>query len=216
MGPTTVRAVDGISLVIHSGEFVSIIGPSGSGKTSLMNIIGCLDTPSEGTYHIDSEPVEGLSRSRLAEIRNKSIGFIFQSFNLLPRLNALENVELPLVYAGIPAAHRRERAAAMLARVGLHGREHHLPAELSGGQRQRVAIARALAGEPAVLLADEPTGALDTRTGAEIMALFHELNSEGSTIVLVTHDLDVARQARRLVKILDGMIVWDGEAEGAA
>jgi len=216
MGPTTVRAVDGISLVIRSGEFVSIIGPSGSGKTSLMNIIGCLDTPSEGTYHIDSEPVEGLSRSRLAEIRNKSIGFIFQSFNLLPRLNALENVELPLVYAGIPAAIRKERAAAMLARVGLHGREHHLPAELSGGQRQRVAIARALAGEPAVLLADEPTGALDTRTGAEIMALFHELNSEGSTIVLVTHDLGVARQANRVVKLLDGMIVWDGVAEGAA
>ncbi len=216
MGPTTVRAVDGINLSIHKGEFVSIIGPSGSGKTSLMNIIGCLDTPSEGTYSIDGEPVEGLSRGRLAEIRNKAIGFVFQSFNLLPRLTALENVELPLVYAGIPAKERKARAAAMLEKVGLHGREHHIPAEMSGGQRQRVAIARALAGQPSVLLADEPTGALDTKTGAEIMEMFHALNAEGSTIIIVTHDMGVARQAKRVVKILDGVIVSDGPAEDAA
>ncbi len=216
MGPTTVRAVDGVSLSIEKGEFVSIIGPSGSGKTSLMNIIGCLDTPSEGTYRIAGENVEGLSRGRLAEIRNRFIGFIFQSFNLLPRLNALENVELPLVYAGVPAKTRREISYAMLEKVGLHGREHHIPAELSGGQRQRVAIARALSGTPAVLLADEPTGALDTKTGAEIMEMFHALNAEGSTIVLVTHDMGVARQAKRVVRILDGLVVWDGLSEDVA
>lgn len=216
MGPTTVRAVDGVDLVIRRGEFVAIIGPSGSGKTSLMNIIGCLDSPTEGFYRIGGEPVEGLSRGRLAELRNKAIGFVFQSFNLLPRLSALENVELPLVYAGIPARIRRQRAIAMLERVGLHGREQHVPAELSGGQRQRVAIARALAGEPSVLLADEPTGALDTKTGAEIMALFHELNAEGSTIVLVTHDMAVASQARRVVRLLDGLIVQDSSPGEAA
>jgi putative ABC transport system ATP-binding protein len=216
MGPTTVRAVDGVSLSIEKGEFVSIIGPSGSGKTSLMNIIGCLDTPSEGSYRIAGESVEGLSRGRLAEIRNRFIGFIFQSFNLLPRLNALENVELPLVYAGVPAKTRREISYAMLEKVGLHGREHHIPAELSGGQRQRVAIARALSGTPAVLLADEPTGALDTKTGAEIMEMFHALNAEGSTIVLVTHDMGIARQAKRVVRILDGLVVWDGLSEDVA
>jgi putative ABC transport system ATP-binding protein len=216
MGPTTVRAVDGVSLDIHAGEFVAIIGPSGSGKTSLMNIIGCLDTPTEGSYRIAGEPVEGLSRGRLAEIRNRAIGFIFQNFNLLPRLDALENVELPLVYAGISKRERKARALSMLAKVGLEGREGHLPAELSGGQRQRVAIARALAGSPAVLLADEPTGALDTRTGAEIMEMFHALNAEGSTIILVTHDMGVARQARRVVHILDGGVVADEIPGGAA
>ena len=216
MGPTVVRAVDGVSLDIAAGEFVSIIGPSGSGKSSLMNIIGCLDTPTEGSYVINGEPVQGLSRGRLAEIRNREIGFVFQSFNLLPRLSALENVELPLVYAGLPARERRERAAAMLAKVGLEGREAHLPAELSGGQRQRVAIARALAGRPSVLLADEPTGALDQKTGVEIMAMFAELNAEGSTIVIVTHDLAIARQAARAVRVLDGRVVSDGPGKEVA
>ena len=210
MGPTVVRAVDGVSLDIAAGEFVSIIGPSGSGKSSLMNIIGCLDTSTEGSYRINGEPVQGLSRGRLAEIRNREIGFVFQSFNLLPRLSALENVELPLVYAGLPARERHERALAMLAKVGLEGREAHLPAELSGGQRQRVAIARAVAGRPSVLLADEPTGALDQKTGVEIMAMFAELNAEGSTIVIVTHDLAIARQAARAVRVLDGRVVSDG------
>ncbi|MFZ4617161.1 MAG: ABC transporter ATP-binding protein, partial [Rectinemataceae bacterium] len=215
-GPTTVRAVDGVSLDIHAGEFVAIIGPSGSGKTSLMNIIGCLDTPTGGSYRISGEPVEGLSRGRLAEIRNRAIGFIFQNFNLLPRLDALENVELPLVYAGLSKRERKVRALSMLAKVGLEGREGHLPAELSGGQRQRVAIARALAGSPSVLLADEPTGALDTTTGAEIMEMFHALNAEGSTIILVTHDMGVARQARRVVSILDGVVVSDESSGGDA
>ncbi len=216
MGPTTVRAVDGVTLSIVTGEFVSIIGPSGSGKSSLMNIIGCLDTPTEGSYHINGETVQGLSRGRLAEIRNREIGFVFQSFNLLPRLSALENVELPLVYAGIAARQRREQAMEMLAKVGLDGREKHLPAELSGGQRQRVAIARALASRPSVLLADEPTGALDQKTGVEIIEMFHTLNAEGSTIVLVTHDMNIARQARRVVRVLDGLVVSDGPAEDAA
>ncbi|MBN1243024.1 MAG: ABC transporter ATP-binding protein [Spirochaetales bacterium] len=216
MGPTTVRALDGVSFQVSKGEFVSIIGPSGSGKSSLMNIIGCLDTPTDGSYRINGEPVEGLSRGRLAEIRNREIGFIFQSFNLLPRLDALGNVELPLVYAGMPKAERRERAREMLSRVGLSGREHHLPAELSGGQRQRVAIARALAGKPSVLLADEPTGALDQKTGAEIMEMFAALHADGSTIILVTHDLGIARQAPRVVRIIDGLIVSDGPAGEAA
>jgi len=216
MGPTTVRAVDGVSLDINSGEFVSIIGPSGSGKTSLMNLIGCLDTPTEGSYHINGEPVQGLSAGRLAEIRNREIGFVFQSFNLLPRLTALENVELPMVYAGVPARVRRARAKAMLDKVGLEGRGKHLPAELSGGQRQRVAIARALVGHPSVLLADEPTGALDQHTGVEIMAMFRELHAEGSTIIIVTHDLSVARQAARVIRVLDGLVVADGPASAYA
>ncbi len=216
MGPTTVRALDGVSFEVRKGEFVSIIGPSGSGKSSLMNIIGCLDTPTDGSYRINGEPVEGLSRGRLAEIRNREIGFIFQSFNLLPRLDALGNVELPLVYSGAPKAERRERAREMLSRVGLSGREHHLPAELSGGQRQRVAIARALAGKPSVLLADEPTGALDQKTGAEILEMFAALHSDGATIILVTHDLGIARQAPRVVRIIDGLIVADGPAGESA
>lgn len=216
MGPTTVRALDGVSIDVARGEFVSIIGPSGSGKSSLMNIIGCLDTPTDGSYRINGESVDGLSRNRLAEIRNREIGFIFQSFNLLPRLDALANVELPLIYAGLPKRERREKAAAMLEKVGLGGRGHHLPAELSGGQRQRVAIARALAGSPSVLLADEPTGALDQKTGTEIMAMFAELHAEGATIILVTHDMDIARKASRVVRILDGLVVSDGPAEEAA
>ena len=212
MGPTTVRALDGVSMDVDKGEFVSIIGPSGSGKSSLMNIIGCLDTPTDGTYRINGESVEGLSRNRLADIRNREIGFIFQSFNLLPRLDALANVELPLIYAGLAKRERREKAADLLEKVGLGGRGHHLPAELSGGQRQRVAIARALAGNPSVLLADEPTGALDQKTGAEILAMFAELHAEGATIILVTHDPGIARSADRVVRILDGLVVADGPA----
>ncbi len=216
MGPTTVRALDGVSMDVDKGEFVSIIGPSGSGKSSLMNIIGCLDTPTDGTYRINGESVEGLSRNRLADIRNREIGFIFQSFNLLPRLDALANVELPLIYAGLAKRERREKAADLLEKVGLGGRGHHLPAELSGGQRQRVAIARALAGNPSVLLADEPTGALDQKTGAEILAMFAELHAEGATIILVTHDPGIARSADRVVRILDGLVVADGPAGEAA
>ncbi len=214
MGPTLVKAVDDVSLKVGAGEFVAIIGPSGSGKTTLMNIIGCLDSPTSGRYTLADEEVAGLSRSRLAEIRNRRIGFVFQSFNLLPRVSAAENVELPLVYAGLAPKERRARARELLARVGLEGRERHVPNELSGGQRQRVAIARALAARPAVLLADEPTGALDTKTGAQIMDLFRGLQAEGVTLVMVTHDPDVARQARRIVQIRDGKILADVPVEG--
>lgn len=207
MGPDTIHALDDVSLRIDEGEFVSIIGPSGSGKSTLMNLIGCLDTPSSGSYVLDGVPVEKLSRNQLAEVRNRSIGFVFQTFNLLPRLSALENVEVPLVYAGVDRRHRRALAQQMLDKVGLADRGRHLPNELSGGQRQRVAIARALAGRPAVLLADEPTGALDTRTGEEIMALFAGLHQEGTTIVLVTHDPVLAEKAPRIIRLKDGRIV---------
>jgi putative ABC transport system ATP-binding protein len=213
MGPTTVKALDGVSLSIGQGEFVSIIGPSGSGKSTLMNIIGCLDSPTGGEYRLAGEPVARLGKNRLAEIRNRLIGFVFQSFNLLPRVSAVENVELPLIYAGLPPRDRRERAMKMLQRVRLEGREFHVPSELSGGQRQRVAIARALAGRPKVLLADEPTGALDTRTGAEIMELFRELQAEGVTLVMVTHDPEVAAQGRRIVQIRDGRVLADLSVE---
>ncbi len=213
MGPTTVKALDGVSLGVDGGEFVAIIGPSGSGKSTLMNIIGCLDSPTAGDYSLNGEAVAGLKGDRLAEIRNRYIGFVFQSFNLLPRVSAAENVELPLIYAGLPPRERHERAVEMLQRVGLEERKDHLPSELSGGQRQRVAIARALATRPKVLLADEPTGALDTRTGAEIMNLFRGLQSEGVTLVMVTHDPDVAAQARRIVQIRDGHILQDVPVE---
>ena len=213
MGPTVVKALDGASFSIESGEFVAIVGPSGSGKSTLMNILGCLDSPTSGSYVLAGEETADLKRDQLAEIRNRRIGFVFQSFNLLPRETALENVSLPLVYQGIPMKKRRETALAMLAKVGLEGREGHLPTELSGGQRQRVAIARALAGRPAILLADEPTGALDTKTGVEIMALFHSLHDEGSTIILVTHDPKVARQAERVIQIQDGRILADVAAK---
>lgn len=213
MGPTTVKAIDGVSLFIDKGEFVSIIGPSGSGKSTLMNIIGCLDSPTAGEYILSGEPVAHLSKDQLAEIRNRHIGFVFQTFNLLPRVTAVENVELPLIYAGIPPKERRERAMEMLGRVKLDGREHHVPNELSGGQRQRVAIARALAVRPKVLLADEPTGALDSKTGAEIVALFRELQAEGVTLVMVTHDPDVAAHGKRIVQIRDGKILTDVPVE---
>ena len=209
MGPTTVKAIDGVSLFVDKGEFVSIIGPSGSGKSTLMNIIGCLDSPTAGEYRLSGEPVAHLSKDQLAEIRNRHIGFVFQTFNLLPRISAVENVELPLIYAGIPPRERRERAMEILKRVKLDGREHHVPNELSGGQRQRVAIARALAVRPEVLLADEPTGALDSKTGAEIVALFRELQAEGVTLIMVTHDPEVAGQGKRIVQILDGKILMD-------
>ncbi len=213
MGPTTVKAIDEVSLLVGKAEFVSIVGPSGSGKSTLMNIIGCLDSPTAGEYRLAEEPVARLPKNRLAEIRNRHIGFVFQTFNLLPRVSAVENVELPLIYAGVSPKERRQRAMEMLERVGLGGRETHVPSELSGGQRQRVAIARALAVRPEVLLADEPTGALDTKTGSEIMALFRELQNDGVTLVMVTHDPDVAALGKRIVQIRDGKVLLDVPVE---
>jgi len=209
MGPTTVKAVDDISFSVNEGEFVAIIGPSGSGKTTLMNMIGCLDSPTAGRYELASEDVSNLTKNQLAEIRNRYIGFVFQSFNLLPRETAQENVELPLIYAGLTGRQRKERAREMLLRVQLDGREDHVPNQLSGGQRQRVAIARALATRPKIILADEPTGALDSKTGVEIIKLFHDLNSDGVTIIMVTHDHDLAKEARRVIQIKDGKIIQD-------
>ena len=206
MGGEIVKALDGVSLMIEQGQFVAIIGPSGSGKSTLMNVLGCLDAPTSGEYWLDGEEVSRLKESRLAEIRNRKIGFIFQGFNLLPKLTALENVELPLVYGGIPAAKRRELAIEALRKVGLEERMKHTPLELSGGQQQRVAIARALAGNPPVLLADEPTGALDTKTGKEVMGLMRTLNEAGHSIILITHDMDIVKQAERVVRISDGKI----------
>jgi len=213
MGPTTVKALDGVNFTIEGGEFVAIVGPSGSGKSTLMNILGCLDSPTGGSYKLAGDETARLKPNQLAEIRNRRIGFVFQSFNLLPRESALENVSLPLIYQGMPLKKRKETAMAMLAKVGLEGRENHIPSELSGGQRQRVAIARALSGKPSILLADEPTGALDSKTGVEIMALFHSLHDEGSTIIMVTHDHKVARQARRVIQIEDGKILADVDSK---
>ncbi len=213
MGPTTVKAIDDISFRNEESEFVSIVGPSGSGKSTLMNIIGCLDSPTAGSYHLAGQDVSSMSKNQLADVRNRSIGFVFQSFNLLPRATALENVELPLIYAGVNPRERRERAREMLARVQLDGRERHIPNELSGGQRQRVAIARALAGRPRIILADEPTGALDSKTGVEIIKLFRELNEEGVTMIMVTHDNDLAREANRIIQIKDGKILQDVPSE---
>jgi putative ABC transport system ATP-binding protein len=209
LGAETVHALRGIDLRVARNEYIAIMGPSGSGKSTLMNLIGCLDTPSRGEYWLNGQPVSGLGDDALARIRNREIGFVFQTFNLLPRASALHNVELPLVYAGVPRGERRERAAAMLGRVGLGDRMTHKPSELSGGQRQRVAIARALINEPAILLADEPTGNLDSRTGEDIMALFDELHGTGQTIVLVTHERDIAGHAHRSVVLRDGLIESD-------
>jgi putative ABC transport system ATP-binding protein len=209
MGEETVAALAGVSLTIERGEHTAIIGPSGSGKSSLMNILGGLDRPTRGTYRFEGEDVGEMDDDSLADFRSRRIGFVFQSFQLLPRLSALQNVELPMVYAGLLPAERRERAAAMLERVGLGSRMGHRPTQLSGGQQQRVAIARALANAPDLLLADEPTGALDSQTGQDVLALFHQLNAEGLTILIVTHDHDVAAQAGRRVTFRDGLIVSD-------
>jgi putative ABC transport system ATP-binding protein len=208
-GEEEVHALRGVDLGIGRDEYVAIMGPSGSGKSTLMNIIGCLDTPSAGTYRLDGTDVSDMNANELAEVRNQQIGFVFQTFNLLPRATALHNVELPLLYGGVRRRVRRERAEGTLERVGLADRMYHRPSELSGGQRQRVAIARALANQPSILLADEPTGNLDSRTGEEIMELFDALQAEGNSVILVTHESNIARHARRRVRILDGRIAAD-------
>lgn len=198
-----------LSFNINHGEFVAIIGPSGSGKSTLMNMLGCLDVANEGDYFLDGQEIRRLSDNRLAQIRNEKIGFIFQNFNLLPKLSAVENVELPLIYRGMSHRERREIARSALVRVGLESRMNHRPSELSGGQQQRVAIARALAGTPPILLADEPTGALDSKTGQEVLQMIKELNEQGHTIILITHDLEIAEQAKRIIRIQDGDLVED-------
>jgi putative ABC transport system ATP-binding protein len=209
LGQTQVHALDGVDLDISKNEYVAIMGPSGSGKSTLMNIIGCLDTPTSGDYHLANEPVAEMDDDSLANIRNRQIGFIFQSFNLLPRTTILRNVELPLVYSGMSKEERIERAATALERVGLKDRMLHQSNELSGGQRQRVAIARALVNQPSILLADEPTGNLDSHTGQEIMALFEELYQQGHSLLVVTHEDDIANHARRCVRLRDGLIESD-------
>ena len=208
-GENEVRALDGISVTIDHGEFVAIVGHSGSGKSTFMNMLGCLDTPTSGDYYLDGVNVAGMTDDELSDIRNKQIGFIFQGFNLIPSLTAQENVELPLVYRGMPAEQRRQLAVEALTRVGMEHRMSHRPRELSGGQQQRVAIARAIAARPPIIMADEPTGNLDTRSGEDVMKILHELNEEGRTIVLITHDNDIARQATRAIRIIDGKVVSD-------
>lgn len=207
VGDATVKALDEVDLTVWRGDYVAIMGPSGSGKSTMMNILGCLDTPTEGSYFLDGADVSGMDDDSLSAVRNRRIGFVFQSFNLLPRYSALENVALPLLYAGVPKAEREMRAAEELRRVGLAERMAHKPAELSGGQRQRVAIARALAVRPSIILADEPTGNLDTNTSVEIMDLFDEIHSRGNTVIIVTHEEDIAQHAQRIVRLRDGRII---------
>jgi len=209
MGGETIYALRGVDLVIERGEYVAIMGPSGSGKSTLMNMIGCLDTPDDGEYWLNGQLVSDMSDRELAHVRNKEVGFVFQTFNLLPRANALHNVELPLIYAGLRRKERLVRAKKALEQVGLAERMDHRPAEMSGGQRQRVAVARALVTEPSILLADEPTGNLDSATSRDIMGLFNELHSSGHTIIVVTHELDIAKHARRIIHILDGKVADD-------
>ncbi len=215
MGDEENHILKNIHLEIDEGDFLSILGPSGSGKSTLMNMIGCLDTPSSGNYVLRGAEIRGLDERQLAGIRSKEIGFIFQNHQLLPKLTALKNVELPLVYAGIAPSERKRRAVMMLERVGLQDRIHHYPNQLSGGQCQRVAIARAMVGNPSILLADEPTGALDQKTGRQVMELFHEINKEGKTIIMITHDTKIAQNAKRIVHIIDGVLTEGGDAGDA-
>lgn len=209
MGGTTVNALAGVNLAIHAGEFTAIMGPSGSGKSTLMNILGCLDRPSSGSYMLDGQEVAALGDDELAVTRNKKIGFVFQNFNLLPRISAVQNVALPLIYAGVEPKERQRRAAEALAAVGLDHRMDHLPNELSGGQRQRVAIARALVNDPTIIMADEPTGNLDSKSGEEVMGIFEKLNAMGRTVILVTHEPDIAEYAKRVIYVRDGLVVRD-------
>ena len=212
MGDTTVKAADHISFQIEKGEFVAIVGQSGSGKSTCMNIIGCLDVPTSGSYLLDGQDVGSMDKNQLAAVRNRMLGFIFQQYNLLPKLNLLENVEVSLMYAGVPRAERRERARAVLEQVGLGDKLKHKPQQLSGGQQQRVSIARALAGRPAVILADEPTGALDSHTSREVLGMLQDLHRQGNTVVLITHDNSIAVQAQRIIRLEDGRVVYDGDA----
>ena len=212
MGDTLVKAADQISMKIHKGEFVAIVGQSGSGKSTCMNIIGCLDVPTRGTYKLNGRDVGRMSREELAEVRNEMLGFIFQQYNLLPKLTLLENVEVPLIYAGLPRGERRRRAKDALERVGLGDKLKNRPNQLSGGQQQRVSIARALAGRPAVILADEPTGALDSHTSREVLGMLQDIHRQGNTVVLITHDNSIAMQAERIIRLEDGRVVYDGDA----
>lgn len=213
MGDQEVRAIDGVSFSVYPGEFLAIIGQSGSGKSTCMNIIGCLDVPTSGTYMLNGIDVSKLNDNQLAEIRNETLGFIFQQYNLLPKLNVLDNVKLPLMYKGLKESEQTRRALESLERVGLADKHHHKPSQLSGGQQQRVSIARALAGSPSVILADEPTGALDSKTSKEVMVFLKELNEQGNTIILITHDNSIAAGAKRVIRIHDGKIIYDGDAE---